>query len=254
MKKIKINAVGCALVDYLYADVSFSSSEFAEYISRTPGDGGIITGGLVFAADLEKKSGQKIETILHAITSGTRWTSRNAGGPALVAALHAGQILPKDIYSCCFYGARGNDESGTFISELVSPWLDLRGYTPVEGVTPHTLVLSDPRAAQGHGERSFINTIGAAGNFTTTSLCDDFFSADICLFGGTALLPALHASLGSLVKRARKNGALTMVNTVYDFVNEKNGRLPWPLGTDCDALAWTDILAVDYEEALKIKR
>jgi sugar/nucleoside kinase (ribokinase family) len=62
-------------------------------------------------------------------------------------------------------------------------------------VTPSTIVLSDPDFDHGHGERVFINSIGAAWSYLPDNLNDDFFASDVVVFGGTALVPAIHDNL-----------------------------------------------------------
>jgi hypothetical protein len=54
MSKITISGTGCALADFLYYGISFSSDEFKKYSSRRYGDGGLSLGKLVFASELEK--------------------------------------------------------------------------------------------------------------------------------------------------------------------------------------------------------
>jgi len=51
---IKINGVGCSLLDMIYADIDFQSRAFRRLSSKKPGDGGLIPGGLVFGEDLER--------------------------------------------------------------------------------------------------------------------------------------------------------------------------------------------------------
>ncbi|MCK5737444.1 MAG: carbohydrate kinase family protein, partial [Spirochaetaceae bacterium] len=123
-------------------------------------------------------------------------------------------------------------------------------YSESDLPTPSTDVLSDPEFNKGRGERTFINTIGAAGAYEPESLPDDFFDAEFLLFGGTALVPPLHDNLDSLCRRGREAGAFVMVTTVFDFRNEARlqGR-PWPLVDDYKNI---DLLVVDREEALKI--
>ena len=55
-KKIIISGTGCALADYLYTGVKFSSPEFEKYLSKQSGDGGLSPGKLVFTEELEKFS------------------------------------------------------------------------------------------------------------------------------------------------------------------------------------------------------
>ena len=72
-------------------------------------------------------------------------------------------------------------------------------------------------------------------------------------FGGTAITPNLHDNLHLLLEKAKTTGAFTLVNTVFDFRNEKlqHGK-PWPLGKTDLSYPFIDILIMDKEEALKI--
>jgi sugar/nucleoside kinase (ribokinase family) len=119
--------------------------------------------------------------------------------------------------------------------------------------TPFTDVLSDPGYDNGHGERTFINNIGAAWDFYPEELGDAFFHSDIACFGGTGLVPRIHDGLTGLLENARKNQCTTLVNTVFDFRNEKNNPgKPWPLVRTIDDYGLIDLLIMDCTEALGI--
>jgi sugar/nucleoside kinase (ribokinase family) len=120
------------------------------------------------------------------------------------------------------------------------------------GATPRTDVLSDPRYHNGHGERTFINLLGAASNFSPADLGEEFFDADIIAFGGTGLTPSIHDGLTELLGRAGKNGAVTVVNLVYDYRSEINAPgKKWKLGIRDDAYPFIDVIIADRDEALK---
>jgi len=80
-----------------------------------------------------------------------------------------------------------------------------------------------------------------------------FFDSDVVVFGGTALVPALHDHLSDLLKKGRESGCITVVNTVYDFRSEMThpGRR-WPLGESDDSYKHIDLLITDLEEALHL--
>jgi sugar/nucleoside kinase (ribokinase family) len=119
--------------------------------------------------------------------------------------------------------------------------------------TPYTYVLSDPSYDSGHGERCFINNIGAAWDITAEDLDDQFFSSDILMFGGTALVPGISDRLPGLLKKGKEKGCITVVTTVYDFLNEKkNPAGAWQLGGSPETYRYTDLLIMDQEEALRI--
>ena len=119
--------------------------------------------------------------------------------------------------------------------------------------TPSTVVLSDPSYDNGHGERMFINSIAAAWEYGPDNLDDDFFNSDIVVFGGTGLVPQIHDNLTSLLKKAKSKGCITIVNTVFDFRNEKaNPSKKWPLGESDESYRYIDLLITDQEEAFRL--
>ncbi len=252
---MKIGGAGCGLIDYLYREVDFSSEAFRRFCSQTAGDGGLKPGGLVFAEDLEKFAGLPFSRILQTITGGEAPDGANVGGPALVALIHCAQLLSPHNIDVAYYGARGDDSPGRKVFETASQ-------TPlhVDGLrikpdypTPSTTVLSDPNALGGKGERTFINTIGAAACLTEEDLDQGFFQSDMVLFGGTALTPKLHDNLLVLLRRARQSGAVNVVSTVYDFRNQQKApEKPWPLGESEETYRYIDLLIVDQEEALRL--
>ncbi len=212
-------------------------------------------GKLVFTEDLEHFAGKPYKEILEEITSGNAPDSFNIGGPGLVSLIHASQMLEDEESEVRFYGGLGEDETARKIKSLVHQTpLNTDNYKTVsEKPTPFTDVLSDPNYDQGHGERTFVNNIGSAWDYLPEFLNDDFFNSDVVCFGGTALVPVIHRNLTSLLIKARRNDCLTVVNTVYDFYNEKmSPGEKWPLGDSPEALALIDILIMDCEEAVKI--
>jgi sugar/nucleoside kinase (ribokinase family) len=73
------------------------------------------------------------------------------------------------------------------------------------------------------------------------------------VFGGTALVPNIHFSLGELVKKAKQVNRITVVNTVFDFLSEKNDpSKPWLLGDTAETYKYIDLLITDMEEALRL--
>ena len=86
----------------------------------------------------------------------------------------------------------------------------LKDFKLLENRTPSTLVLSDPTYDNGHGERMFINSIGAAWDYYPDDLDDDFFSSEIVVFGGTALVPNIHDHLTAFLKKAKSHGCMTI--------------------------------------------
>ncbi len=251
---LRINGVGSCLVDNLYSPVDFSSSRFSGYCSKTSGDGGLVPGQLVFGEDLEKFSGCEYSSILKELTGGASPVSVNIGGPCIAALINLQCLLHGSDAQTAFYGYRGDDPNGKFLADrLQSSGLDLSNYQAQTGVTPFTDVLSDPDYLNGQGERTFVHYLGLAGSYSTQDISSNFFDADICVYGGTGILPVLHSQLSDVLKTGKKFGCLNFVNTVYDFRNQQeNPDKPWPLVSDPDDFKEIDLLLMDNEEALRI--
>jgi sugar/nucleoside kinase (ribokinase family) len=169
--------------------------------------------------------------------------------------IHAAQMLDKEDFEVKFYGMGGYDNHAQQIFDMVGQTpLNIENYkTSSNRTTPTTDVFSDPDYDNGHGERTFVNNIGAAWDITPEQISDEFFDSDIQCFGGTALVPHLHDNLTGLLQRSKKNDCITVVNTVFDFRNQKNnpGKL-WPLLDSFEDYRLIDVLIMDCEEAMKI--
>jgi sugar/nucleoside kinase (ribokinase family) len=252
-KKISVSGVGCCLVDVLYNNVDFSAESVKPFLSNERGDGGLMPGQLVFLEDLVSFGKSPFEAILNRITHVRSPDKINIGGPAVVPLIHLAQLTSGEECTVRFYGRGGSDENGTFLkSELGKTPVILQDYELVDGYTPSTFVLSDPNYDHGHGERMFVNTIGAANAFLPEYLQDDFFNSSVVVFGGTALVPSIHDHLGELLRKSKLHGAITVVNTVFDFRNEKlNPDQKWPLGGE-NSYQSIDLLVTDHEEALRL--
>ncbi|MCL4483000.1 MAG: carbohydrate kinase family protein [Bacteroidetes bacterium] len=253
-EKIIVSGVGCCLVDLLYKDIDFSSDSFRSFISLKRGDGGLTPGHLVFNEEFVKFAGSPFETVLNQITGGRTPDKKNIGGPSIVSLIHAAQLTDPENCEVRFYGRGGNDDAGKYLlSSLQKTPVVLHDYRLTENITPSTVVLSDPGYDNGHGERMFINSIGAAWDYKPEDLDEEFFHSDIVVFGGTALVPVIHDHLTELLKKAKLNGCLTIVNTVFDFRNEKlNPDRKWPLGNSDESYQFIDLLIADQEEALRL--
>lgn len=248
-----IHGTGCCLIDYLYAQVDFSSPAFLAARSLREGDGGLTPGRLVFAEDFQRFIKKPYNQALGELTGGREPTSYNLGGPSVVALAHAAQLLNGQGHGVDFYGVRGTDSTARLIDQALAR-LPFHGVHLVEkdAATARTDVLSDPNYDHGHGERTFINLIGAAGKFYPSDLPNDFFDADLVAFGGTGLVPPIHDALTSLLKKVRSRGGWTMVNLVYDFRSDLTAPgQKWNLGIQDDAYPHIDLLVADREEALK---
>jgi sugar/nucleoside kinase (ribokinase family) len=253
-KHFKISGTGCALVDYLYKPVDFGNSEFKKYLSKSPGDGGLAPGKLVFREEFDKFSGEAYSEVRNKLTEGKKPVAINIGGPSIVSLIHAAQMLYGVPAEVSFFACRGNDEGGAFIeNKLTGTPLKVGKFKTGTFNTPFTDVLSDPGFDRGNGERIFINNIGAAWELLPSDLEASFFESDMVVFGGTALVPEIHSALGELLQKAKAKNAITIVNTVYDFLSEKlDPAEPWPLGKSVDTYKSIDLLITDMEEGLRL--
>lgn len=252
--KIIASGVGCCLVDLLYNNIDFNNQKMAPFFSKSSGDGGLCPGKLVLQEDFEEFSQIGLDKSMK-IFVGDRCPDKiNIGGPSIVSLIHAAQMANPQKCEIHFYGKTGNDENGKYLKKhLARTPVSLKDFRLIDRRTPSTIVLSDPSYDNGHGERMFINSIGAAWDMKPEDLADDFFRSDIVIFGGTAIVPNIHNNLFSLLRRAKNNGCMTIINTVYDFIHEKEDPdRRWPLGESDDTFAYTDILITDKEEARRL--
>lgn len=252
--KIIVSGAGCCLVDMLYNNVDFASYTIRQYLSKERGDGGLTPGKLVFQEEFEAYSGITLDNFINEITGGRKSDKINVGGPSIVSLINLAQLTGREKCEVRYYGRAGKDANGTYlISSLGKTQVVLKDFKLLENRTPSTLVLSDPSYDNGHGERMFINSIGAARDYYPDELDDDFFCSEIVVFGGTALVPNIHDHLTTLLKKAKSRGCITIVNTVFDFRNEKaNPTKKWPLGENDESYKFTDLLITDKEEALRL--
>ncbi len=251
-----IAGIGCSLIDYLYPGIDFNAPEIQSLFSQKSFDGGLIAGGLVFVDELEKFAGLPLDAILSKITKGTKPETVNLGGPAIVALINCAQLLQSIPVEVMFFGRMGSDAISEHIRAILKKVpLDASNYRAIDGVTPSTHVLCDPKYAAGLGERMFVNAVGCAGTFAPEHVPDRFFESRILLFGATALLPKIHDGLSLLLKKGRQKGCINIVTTVYDFRNaKKRPEARWPLGDDDGNYNLLDLLIVDFEEALNLSK
>jgi sugar/nucleoside kinase (ribokinase family) len=250
-KTIHISGAGCCLVDQIYPDINFSDPRVAPFMSRRKGDGGLHPGRLVFSEQFEKFSRRNLSASVAEISRDRPEPVFNVGGPSIVALIHAAQLLQESRARINFYGARGDDKAGEYLqSKLELTPVNLEHFVTTKGSTPSTIVLSDPAYNDGHGERIFINDIGAAWNFGPENLPERFYESDLVVFGGTALVPHLHDGLKNLLEKSKSRGCITVVNTVYDFRSEiENPGEQWTFGESSESYQFIDLLIMDREEA-----
>ena len=252
--RFTIAGTGCCLLDYIYAQVDFGSAAFAACRSRREGDGGLSPGKLTFTEDFEVFAARDMAPIVAEITAGRPVDAVNIGGPAVVALIHAAQVLDPQRFAVRFVGAVGSDAAADDLRrQLARTPLDGEGLLTKSERTPCTVVLSDPNYDHGRGERTFLNTIGAAGQLVEDDLDDAFFAADLVVLGGTGLVPQIHDAADRLLAHAKKHRAFTVVNTVYDFRHQRQDpEARWPLGSSDESYRLTDLLIADKEEALRL--
>ncbi len=237
-----------------YKPVNFNDPGLNSYFSKKPGDGGLAPGKLVFKEEFEKYSGEPYGHVRDKLTNGRRPVGMNIGGPSVVSLIHAAQMLQDLPVNVRFYGCRGTDEGGSYIEEkLKLTPLEIAFYKTSRQFTPFTDVFSDPDYDAGSGERIFINNIGAARDLLPSDLDASFFQSDLVAFGGTALVPIIHTALGELLKKAKDNKVITLVNTVFDFISERQDPIkPWSLGDSAATYRYIDLLITDMEESLRL--
>jgi sugar/nucleoside kinase (ribokinase family) len=260
---MRIEGTGCCLLDRIFPQVDFSSETFRLLGSQSGEIGALEPGGLVFADDAEqwaRRSGRASLAEILAELGCSSPAVENIGGPSIVSLIHASQMLECDDVMVSFRGALGDDEEGRRLRTLLSRTnLELSNLKTCRGRTPSTYVLSDPSWDGCRGERCFINDTGTASSFSPSDLGSGFTQADIVAFGGTALVPAIHRALPELLIEAKGYGALTIVNTVFDFFAERRfpGRA-WPLGGSApgpgpvESYSSCDLLIMDRDEALHL--
>jgi len=225
-KNIKISGVGCCLVDRVYNNISFSSDGFEKYLSHKPGDGGLVPGNLVFREEFEDFSGLELNHFVRSVSGDKEPDAINIGGPAIVALIHAAQLNQNAGCSYHFYGVGGEDSDGDFLNELFEQIpVNTDAYDLKGSVTPSTIVLSDPTYDHGNGERIFINSIGAAWDYSPENLDDAFFESDVVVFGATALVPPLHDKLETLLDKRNTKAALRFVKPVIIYAIQKPTRI-----------------------------
>jgi len=253
--KVIVSGTGCALADFLYSGINFNSPGFARFLSQRTGDGGLSPGKLVFTDEFEKFAGRPYPEVIRELTGNRKPDAFNIGGPGLVSMIHAAQLLDSDNFRVKFYGRLGKDEiARTILDRVKLTPLDISDFEASSvRSSPFTDVLSDPAYDNGNGERTFVNNIGAAWDYLPSMIPEEFFKSHIVCFGGTALVPEIHDNLTYLLRKARQHGCITVVNTVFDFRNEKaNPQKPWPVGENNESFGLMDVLIMDHEEALKI--
>jgi sugar/nucleoside kinase (ribokinase family) len=256
----RIHGAGCGLADFIHSDIDFQSPDIRPYHSRSPGDGGLEMGKVIFQADLLRFAaarraeglpvGESWEAILaHLSGSEKPAPAFNVGGPAAAALAAAAQLLRPSRTPVTYYGVSGDDGHAARIRHtLAQTPLDMTCYRLRPGRTACAHVFSDPAADGGRGDRFFIHHQGDDFPIEDAFQGESFTQGTINLYAGTALVPALHRQLPSLLQKSRRRGALTVVGTVFDSAAENAAPgEPWPMG-EGEAFPHIDLLVADAEE------
>ncbi|MBN2509480.1 MAG: carbohydrate kinase family protein [Spirochaetales bacterium] len=249
----RVHFTGCCLIDYIFNTVVFISPEFRPFLSKRDNDGGIVPGRLVFSDVFETFTRRPVAETIGEITRLYGAPVVNLGGPGAVAAIHASQMLSASGVCVRFFGGRSRDAAGAAIGRFFSRTdVDYRS-AELPGETPKTWVFSDPSWNEGKGERAFLGQSGSAALYGPSFLGQDFFDADINVWGGTALVPGLHTNLSALLYKGTTRGNLQIVHTVYDFFNQRRDpSRTWPMGDSDEAYRHIDLIITDREEALRL--
>jgi sugar/nucleoside kinase (ribokinase family) len=253
-KKIIVSGVGCCLVDLLYNNIDFNGQEIKPFLSTRSGDGGLSPGRLVLEEDFVQFSQRTLDDFIHEVIGERGVDLINVGGPSIVSLIHVAQMTGPENCEVRFFGRAGKDGHGEFLIEsLRKTPVVLKDFRLLDQRTPSTIVLSDPEYDNGHGERMFINSIGAAWEMHPDQLNESFFNSTFVVFGGTAIVPRIHEDLTALLKKAKAEGCITVINTVYDFRSEKtHPDLRWPMGNSEETYRFVDLLICDREEAIRL--
>lgn len=253
IRKNQVSIAGLSILDKLYAGIDFQSEIYCKFKSCANGDGGLKNGQLTFAQNLENFAGMSFESILNQISHGHKPSGQNLGGPAIVGAINAAQILYDQDISFRFFGCKGNDVGASWLDNILEKVpIDCTNYLSIDGNTPITYALSDPNANDGKGERTFICDMGVGEKPESGVLPAHFFEADVAWFGGTALVPPLHKKLTEYLQLSKIKGMFTIVNTIYDFLSDKqNPAKPWIIGTEPETYQYIDLLIMDWDEACR---
>ena len=254
MKKYSVSVAGFLVLDTIFTGIDFGSDSFRRYRSADSGDGGLEPGRLTFAGDLAAFAGKAFDGVLADLTGGRKCAGENLGGPAIVGAVNAAQILYDADMEIRFYGLSGDDARAARLRGILAGFPVKLTLRPEHGATPATYVLADETAHDGKGERTFISDVGVGGIAAAGELPAAFFSARTAWFGGTALVPPLHAKLSHHLARAKAAGMTTVVNTIFDFAAEKaSPGQPWKLGDGSpETYRNIDVLLMDWDEACRL--
>ena len=247
---MRISGAGCCVLDVLHeVPPGEGQARLAPYLSRAPGDGGLVRGAAVLRSALEARAGRPVTEIAAEIAgAGSRTT---LGGVAAAALVAAAQIVRGEGIEVRLYANLSDDEDGALVRRLLSrtPLSTARLGTR-RGRYPKTHILNE-RGDGGVAERSFIAEAGVSDALALApeDLDRDFFESEVALFSAIWWEPRLCARLTDLLAACRRAGAVTVVGTAFDPARGGD-RGRWPIGDSDEAYRHIDLLVVNRAEAL----
>ena len=247
---MRISGAGCCVLDVLHeVPPGEGQARLAPYLSRAPGDGGLVRGAAVLRSALEARAGRPVTEIAAEIAgAGSRTT---LGGVAAAALVAAAQIVRGEGIEVRLYANLSDDKDGALVRRLLSrtPLSTARLGTR-RGRYPKTHILNE-RGDGGVAERSFIAEAGVSDALALApeDLDRDFFESEVALFSAIWWEPRLCARLTDLLAACRRAGAVTVVGTAFDPARGGD-RGRWPLGDSDEAYRHIDLLVVNRAEAL----
>jgi sugar/nucleoside kinase (ribokinase family) len=130
-------------------------------------------------------------------------------------AINTGVDLARLGAKVAFVGCIGNDAAGDFIQKrLASEGLDVSGIVTNNDVaSSYTFIMIDSK-----GNRRYLHHVGANAKLSEKDVPDELLDrARLLHIGGSFLMPGMDGQpTASLIKRAKKLGVITSIDTAYN--------------------------------------
>src|SRR5207302_1565363 len=235
---MRISGAGCCVLDVLHeVPPGEGQARLAPYLSRAPGDGGLVRGAAVLRSALEAHAGRPVTEIAAEIAgAGSRTT---LGGVAAAAVVAGAQIVRGEGIEVRLYANLSDDEDGALVRRLLSRTpLSTARLSMRRGRYPKTHILNE-RGDGGVAERSFIAEAGVSDALALApeDLDRDFFESEVALFSAIWWEPRLCARLTDLLAACRRAGAVTVVGTAFAPARGR-GAIAWGAATTSWAGWW----------------
>ena len=246
---IRVSGAGCCVMDLLY-DVPEGQDRLAPWLSRVPGDGGLVRGGAVLKSDLERRTAMSVDAWLAEVVGDVQ-PRRSLGGVGVVTLIAAAQLLPAGS-SVEFHGCVSDDADGDWLlGQIARTPLGRARLCRRRGRPPTTVILNERHAGRAP-DRSFVAEPCMPDSLAleVADLDPDFFHNDVVAFSFMPWEPKLFARLTSVVERCKRSGSLTVMGTAFDAARTADGRR-WPLGDSDEVHRRLDVLVMDQTEALR---